>query len=430
MEAVVCLGCGAENSEFNAFCEECSAPLSLSGLGLAGERRPIEGARGLEQGSLVAHYAVEGRIGSGSMGEVYRATDTRLGRTVALKVLSGELLGDPRAGRRMRREARAASRLSHPAIATIYDVGEHEGRPFIAMALYEGETLASLISRGPLPVTLAVSIGVELAAALATAHRAGIVHRDVKPANVMVTATSSVKLVDFGLAKVEARDTTALTRHGSILGTVAYMAPEQLTGEVVDHRADLWSLGVLLYEALSGHLPFSGSGMAHRILADDPRPFRRDGVPRRLSRLIHALLEKSPHRRPRDAEEVERRLRAIQRPAAPSHRASLTSAAALGVACATWFGWQHFQRRALLTPTPPVMTIVESRAVPSPPSSAPQERVQPAEPPDPVPAPAGEHRARPASPMPKRHVQQVQKPLEHPEAASPQAVRSLFDRRD
>lgn len=311
MSLIACPACRTPNAEFNAFCRVCSGLLTgteSAGAGIAADHSHAI----LSKGTVVSHYEVLDLIGAGAMGQVYRAFDRHLGRQVALKFLSIGLAGDRRARERMRREAQAASALDHPGIATIFEVAEHEGRPFIAMMLYEGETLAAVLSRGPLPIREAARIGMELASALATAHGAGIVHRDVKPANVILTRAGGVKLVDFGLAKtVASAETTALTRTGSILGTVAYMAPEQLTGEVVDHRADLWSLGVLLYEAFSGSLPIVGAGLAHRILTKDPVPLsaaRRD-VPRPLARLVMRLLEKDPARRIQTAKEVEEALR-------------------------------------------------------------------------------------------------------------------------
>lgn len=311
MSMVACPACRTPNTEFNAFCRVCS--LLLTG----GDRSTDDGTAAADavlKGTVVSHYEVIELIGAGAMGQVYRAFDRALGRQVALKFLSAGLAGDHRAKERMRREAQAASALDHPAIATIFEVAEHDGRPFIAMMLYEGETLAAALSRGALGVAEVVRIGVELASALSAAHGAGIVHRDVKPANVMLTRSGGVKLVDFGLAKMAASGDTLLTRTGSIVGTVAYMAPEQLAGEVVDHRADLWSLGVLLYEAMSGSLPIVGDGLAHRILTKDPVPLTtaRSDVPKPLARLVMQLLKKDPGARIQSAADVEQALRRWQ----------------------------------------------------------------------------------------------------------------------
>lgn len=308
---VACPACRTPNSEFNAFCRVCSMVLTAGDRSTGSEASPHTGG-GIPKGTVVSHYEVQDLIGAGAMGQVYRAFDGALGRPVALKFLSSGLADDRRARERMRREAQAASALDHPGIATIFEVSEHEGRPFISMMLYEGETLAAALQRGPLSIREAARIGTELASALAAAHSAGIVHRDVKPANVMLTRSGAVKLVDFGLAKIEAgAEATMLTRTGSILGTVAYMAPEQLAGEAIDHRADLWSLGVLLYEAISGRLPIAGEGLAHRILTKDPVPLAsaRADVPRPVARLVMRLLKKAPAMRVQSAAEVERSLR-------------------------------------------------------------------------------------------------------------------------
>jgi serine/threonine protein kinase len=343
MSLIACPGCRTLNTEFNAFCRVCSIALTAADASAGPSSSRREPACLIPTGTLASHYEVQELIGAGAMGQVYRAYDRNLSRPVALKFLSQGLAGDKRAKERLRREAQAASALDHPGIATIFEVAEHEGRPFIAMMLYEGETLAAALARGPLPVSEVTRIGVELASALTAAHGAGIVHRDVKPANVILTRSGGVKLVDFGLAKlVSSGDATALTRMGAILGTVAYMAPEQLAGEVIDHRADLWSLGVVLYEAVSGRLPIVGAGLAHRILTKDPDPLSE--APRALARLVMRLLKKDPAMRIKTAAEVERLLKGLDRshgfplvssiskPAAIT--GGLTLAAAIGAAIA------------------------------------------------------------------------------------------------
>ena len=203
-------------------------------------------------GTTVAHYRIISRIGAGGMGTVYLAEDTTLNRRVALKFLQAESAGSRDGAARLLREARAASALDHPHIATIYQVGDHAGQPFIAMAHYDGETLEARLARGPVSMAEVARIVAEMADALAAAHAAGIVHRDLKPSNVMLTGTGSVKVLDFGLAKVETAETiTKLTGEGATLGTASYMSPEQATGEDVDARSDLWSLGVVTYEMLA-----------------------------------------------------------------------------------------------------------------------------------------------------------------------------------
>ncbi|HEY2294503.1 MAG TPA: serine/threonine-protein kinase, partial [Thermoanaerobaculia bacterium] len=200
-------------------------------------------------------YRLVREIGSGGMGVVYEAEDTRLRRRVAVKLLPPELSRDRGAKQRFLREGRAASALDDPNICTIHDVGEHDGQLYIVMAYYEGETLKERLARGPLPVSEARQVAIEVARALARAHEAGIVHRDIKPANVMLTG-GKVKVLDFGIAKI--RGDATLTRTGSSPGTPAYMSPEQARGEPVDGRTDVWSLGALLYEMLAGRRPFPG----------------------------------------------------------------------------------------------------------------------------------------------------------------------------
>ena len=205
-------------------------------------------------GRQVGPFRLERELGRGGMGVVYLAEDTRLGRPVALKALPPYLGTRPDAKERFRAEARAVSVLDHPNIATLYETGETaEGQLYMAVAYYRGETLEARIARDPVPVAEAVEIAEGIAAGLAAAHESGIIHRDVKPSNVLLAEGGGVKLLDFGVAKVVGAD---VTREGIRLGTVAYMSPEQATGEPVDHRTDFWSLGVVLYEMLTGHRPF------------------------------------------------------------------------------------------------------------------------------------------------------------------------------
>ena len=208
-------------------------------------------------GSRLGQYEIVSLIGAGGMGEVYKAQDTRLKRLVALKLLPPELTRDEPAKQRFLQEARAASALDHPNICTIHEINETpDGQLYLVMAYYEGETLKEKIERGPLPLDEAVDIAIQIGQGLAEAHAAGVVHRDIKPANVMLTKGAQVKIVDFGLAKLAGQ--VGLTQTGKALGTVAYMSPEQARGHEVDHGADLWSLGVVLYEMLAGRRPFPG----------------------------------------------------------------------------------------------------------------------------------------------------------------------------
>lgn len=234
------------------------------------------------------------------MGVVYRAIDSKLGRAVALKVLAPQLADDPTAKARFIREARAASALDHPNIATIYEIGQDGPILFIVMALYEGETLRQRLNNGRLGVEETVSILRQMATGLAAAHSAGIVHRDIKPANVMLTRNGTLKILDFGLAKLAAEH-QAITMNGETVGTLLYTAPEQLRGERVDHRADLWALGAVAYEMIIGSPPFKGGSAAsttRQILEIEPTPLVSvPGVPAELSQVVSRLLDKDPAKR-------------------------------------------------------------------------------------------------------------------------------------
>jgi serine/threonine-protein kinase len=268
-------------------------------------------------GRTVSHFRVSEVLGAGGMGVVYRAEDVRLGRTVALKFLLPQYSLDAVAKKRFLREARAASALDHPNVCTVYEAGETEdGWLFLAMACYAGETLRARLGRaGALPVAEAARIAGALLRALGAAHAAGVVHRDLKPGNVMLTAEGTVKILDFGLAKV--RDLT-ITGPGHRPGTAAYMSPEQVEGGSVDGRSDLWSLGVVLYEMLAGRRPFGGGhelSTVYAILHDDPEPPSRvrPDVPVAYDGIIGTLLRKDPADRFASAEEVLRRLEGGER---------------------------------------------------------------------------------------------------------------------
>jgi serine/threonine-protein kinase len=273
-------------------------------------------------GRTVAHFHIIEPLATGGMGVVYRAIDTRLARPVALKFpLPGQRL-DGGVRERFLREARAAAALDHPNICSIYETGETEdGRLFLAMPLYQGETLKARLSRaGPLPIADAVSIAEQIARGLSSAHGTGIVHRDLKPANVMLLRSGEIKILDFGIARV---GDTALTKSRDTLGTLAYMAPEQVRGERLDGRADLWSLGVLLYEMSTGRRPFEGEheiAVAHAIVHSNPtRPSTvRPDIGPELEALIIGLLAREPARRSAAAEAVAAELAAIQAQREPS----------------------------------------------------------------------------------------------------------------
>jgi serine/threonine-protein kinase len=292
-------------------------------------------------GRIFSHFRLDEVLGAGGMGVLYRATDLKLGRSVAVKVLSRELAVDENAKFRFLREARAASALDHPNIGAIHHIEEQDGELFIVMALYQGETLQQRLQKGPLPVPEAIEVIRQVALGLEAAHRAGIVHRDIKPANVLRTSKGIVKILDFGLAKLTSDfQAQSMTQTGQALGTLLYMSPEQLRGAAVDQRSDLWSLGVLAYELVTGISPFradSNAMTAMLILSEEPPALASvPRVPSWLAELIAQLLHKAPAERPHTASEVLSRL---QRPTSTSspisgrHRPILWAAAGLTVVC-------------------------------------------------------------------------------------------------
>jgi hypothetical protein len=287
-------------------------------LGTAGEP-PAGEAETIPAGTQLGDYRIGGRLGAGGMGLVYRAEDVRLGRAVALKVMRSSLAAGATARQRFLREARAMAALRHPHVVTIYQVGEDCGRPFLAMELLEGESLEARLARvGRLPPAEVVRLGRAVADGLAAAHARGVIHRDVKPANVWLEAGPAgegVKILDFGLARA-VTDDAQLTTAGVVVGTPAYMAPEQAHGQPVDTRCDLFSLGAVLYRACTGRVPFSGPDAVSTLLAvagTRPAPPRQlcSEVPQDLADLVMTLLEKDPAARPGSARDVAERLAAV-----------------------------------------------------------------------------------------------------------------------
>jgi predicted Ser/Thr protein kinase len=282
-------------------------------------------------GRSLKNYVVEEMLGRGGMGVVYRARDMKLGRPVALKVLPPELVRDEERRRRFTLEARAASAVNHPAIAQIYEIEEDGDTTFIVMEFVEGATLHQLVERHEIDLPSAVDIGIQVADALAKAHEAGIVHRDIKSDNIMVTKDGHPKILDFGLAKLldpvavggdqgrsQVATIAAATQTGVIMGTVAYMSPEQARGLPADRRSDIFSFGIVLYEISAGKLPFEGASALdtmHAIAFEPTRPITslRPEVPWSLSRIIHRCLQKKPEDRYQDMRETAGDLRKVKR---------------------------------------------------------------------------------------------------------------------
>lgn len=281
----------------------------------------------LASGARLGPYEILSPLGAGGMGEVYRARDARLDRTVAIKVLPADAASDPDRRARFEREARAISQLNHTHICTLHDMGHQDGTDYLVMELVEGETLAERLKKGPLPALEVLRYGEQIAEALFVAHRHGIVHRDLKPGNVMVTK-SGLKLLDFGLAKLRAgragseegalsalsTEERPLTREGSLLGTFQYMSPEQVEGKEADARADLWALGCLLYEMATGKRAFEGKSQASlvaAILEKEPPSIvsLRPGLPPAFERLVRRCLAKDPDERWQNARDLAFELR-------------------------------------------------------------------------------------------------------------------------
>ena len=289
----------------------------------------------MQPGQMLSHYRLVEKIGEGGMGYVYKALDTKLNRHVAIKLLTPDVTTDQERRLRFRREAQAAAALDHPHIAVIHEVGEHEGTLFIVMQYLEGQPLGKLVGQRPLPLKEWLRLAMPIAEGLSHAHKHGIVHRDLKPDNVMITKEGQVKLLDFGLAKLMepealpgggdeelnsrlATFSRELTRAGKVMGTMAYMSPEQARGHPVDHRSDLFSFGVMLYEMASGERPFKGKSEVeslHATIAQDPLPLSQHtgGIPAEVERVVRKAMEKEPERRYQDAADLAADLRNLKR---------------------------------------------------------------------------------------------------------------------
>jgi serine/threonine-protein kinase len=270
-------------------------------------------------GSFISHYRIIKKIGSGGMGDVYLAEDTRLDRIVALKVLPRELASQKERMARFVQEARAASALDHPNLATVYEIGDTEGTRYIAMQYVEGETLSEKLRKGPIPAAQAIDFAIQIAGALGEAHSKGVVHRDLKPSNIMITPRGQAKILDFGLAKFagsELHRSAPHTEPGIILGSIQYMSPEQSLGKPLDHRTDFFSFGIVFYEILTGRMPFRGETPMEtlsKILNDPPESFGEVQVPWEVQRVIGKLLEKEPNRRYQNATELLSDLNLLKR---------------------------------------------------------------------------------------------------------------------
>jgi len=397
-------------------------------------------------GTRAGHYEIIGPLGAGGMAEVYRARDTRLEREVALKVLPEEFASDPGRVLRFEREARAISLLNHPNILAVFDVGSHQGRPYLVTELLEGETLYQRLRHGPLPQRKAIDFAQQIARGLAAAHEKGVVHRDLKPENLFLIPDPTaplgfrVKVLDFGIAKIKeahaAAGGTTLTRTGMSVGTPSYMSPEQAmgrTGDALDGRADLYSLGVVMYEMLSGELPMQAESQVQMLMAQinttpEPLRARRPELPEGIAAVVMQCLEKDPARRPSSAAELIQQIENCERgiaagppsdeirtmltrspvpeaapkPASARLRAAIAWVAAFCV-LAAMAGWYRESRHKSVAAPATVASRPPTQAAPATNPATPNE-LPPA---PPLPAPAGNAVAPPQSGSPAGDLQSI-----------------------
>lgn len=312
-----CPECHTENPSDSRFCKSCGSRIhSLEGEGLSFTKTIQTSIKALTTGVIFAErYRILGELGKGGMGIVYKAEDTKLKRTVALKFLPPEFTQDKEAKERFIREAQAAAALDHPNICTVYEVDEFEGQAYISMAFIEGYSLRDRLKKGALSSEDALNIAIQIGEGLQEAHKKGVVHRDIKSANIMVDDRGQARIMDFGLAKVAGG--SLITKEPTTMGTVAYMSPEQARGEAVDYRTDIWSLGVVLYEMLSGRLPFQGereTSIMYSIVHEEPKPLKvlKPGIPRELDNIINLALKKEPESRYSSVKEILQQLKSCK----------------------------------------------------------------------------------------------------------------------
>lgn len=325
-------------------------------------------------GTMVSHYRIVQKIGAGGMGEVYLAEDTKLGRRVAMKFLPAHLVSDEEIKARFIRETQTIARLNHPNIVSIYDVSEFNGRPYFVMELVEGDSLHSQTHERPQPIDLIIEYAIQICQGLGEAHRAGIIHRDIKSSNIIVDSRGRIRILDFGLAAVAGDD--GLTRTGTTLGTVSYMSPEQVSGKEIDHRSDLFSLGAVLYELITGRTPFkrdSEGATLKAIIEDTPEPLARykSDVPAKLQEIVMKLLEKDKEIRYQSAEGVIADLKKLIYDSSQTGYSRITEAksgkhrsiawiatfAVIGVAAASYFILGKINDNPVLGDKTPVIAV-------------------------------------------------------------------------